>query len=269
MVVTFHGVRGSVPWSSPGTSAYGANTPCVEVRDPDTGAHLILDAGTGIVGLTADLLGTPGPVSVALSHYHWDHTQGLPFFEPLYAPGWQPALYVPALGLPDHSTWLTQHFAAPHFPVVYDDLPNPPTVHVVDVGRHTIGGFTVSTARLSHPGGALAYRVHGATGDVVYATDHGFGDAEVDEALCAFSLNAAAVIIDAHFTPDELVHHRHWGHSSWRQVADFGSACGAGHVWLFHHKPGRTDDALTDIVTAARRVFPAISAAREGCSFTV
>jgi ribonuclease BN (tRNA processing enzyme) len=140
---------------------------------------------------------------------------------------------------------------------------------LVRPGSIEIGGFRVSVQPLNHPGGAFAYRVHGDDGDVVYATDHEFGNIALDEELAAFCLNASAVISDAHFTPEELPDHKGWGHASWRQVAEFAAACRAGPLWLFHHKPGRTDQDLTAIEAEARRVFPATTAAKEGASFEI
>ena len=120
----------------------------------------------------------------------------------------------------------------------FDELPSRPTVTLVSPGSFELDGFRVSVQPLNHPGGAYAYRIHGDNGDVVYATDHEFGNAAVDAQLKLFCKDAAAIISDAHFTPEELTRHRGWGHASWHQVADFASACGAGHLWLFHHKPG-------------------------------
>jgi ribonuclease BN (tRNA processing enzyme) len=165
--------------------------------------------------------------------------------------------------------WLEALFGQPFVPIPFRLLPSPPSVTPVEPGELTVGGFAVSAHRVTHPGGAFAYRVHGAGHDLVYLTDHEFGDVEVDEGLAAFALNAGAIIVDAHFTPDELVAHRGWGHSSWRQAAAFASAAGVGHLWLFHHKPGRGDAELAEIERLARRVFPATTVAREGVGFEV
>jgi ribonuclease BN (tRNA processing enzyme) len=165
--------------------------------------------------------------------------------------------------------WVQTIFGSPYFPVPFEQLPNRPTVTLVEPGVVEIGGFRVSVQPLSHPGGAFAYRIHGEAGDVVYATDHEFGNVEIDEQLAAFCANASALISDAHFTPEELPRHQGWGHASWRQVAEFASACGAGHLWLFHHKPGRTDRDLAAIEADARKVFPATTAAKEGLSFEI
>src|SRR6476620_5530864 len=95
MRITFWGVRGSVPWATPASSGYGCNTPCIEIRDDRAGAHLILDAGSGIVGVGRALGAGPGAVPILLTHYHWDHTQGLPFFDPFYHPGGAAAIWAP------------------------------------------------------------------------------------------------------------------------------------------------------------------------------
>ena len=97
MRVRFWGVRGSVPWATADSIGHGCNTPCVEVRDERTGALLVLDAGSGIVGLGQALGGPPRPVPILLTHYHWDHTQGLPFFAPFFQPGWTPSIWAPTL----------------------------------------------------------------------------------------------------------------------------------------------------------------------------
>lgn len=268
MQVRFWGVRGTVPWAMPAAMGIGCNTPCVEVRDDRTGAYLILDAGSGLVGLSDTFTGEPHPTPVLLSHYHWDHTQGLPFFGPLYTPGWTPEIFAPDFAdLPNG--WLETLFEPPNFPVGFGALPNRPAMNLISTAPLQVGGFRIAVQRLTHPGGAFAYRIHGRNGDLCYVTDHEFGDSGVDAQLVAFCRGCRAVIADAHFTPDELLHHKGWGHGSWHLVAELAAACGAGHLWLFHHKPGRTDDELTRIVESARHIFPATDAAREGLMFEI
>ena len=268
MQVRFWGVRGSVPWATPASIGYGCNTPCVEIQDQRTGALLVLDGGSGIVGLGNALDTAPRPIPILLTHYHWDHTQGLPFFAPLFQAGWTPSIWAPVLtGV--SLEWVQTIFGSPYFPVPFDNLPSRPTVTLVRPGSIEIGGFRISVQPLNHPGGAFAYRIHGENGDLVYATDHEFGNVQADEELAAFCLNASAVISDAHFTPDELPAHKGWGHASWRQVAEFASFCRAGRLWLFHHKPGRSDQDLAAIEADARRIFPATTAAKEGVSFEI
>jgi phosphoribosyl 1,2-cyclic phosphodiesterase len=259
----FWGVRGSVPWAIPAAIGHGCNTPCLELTDDESGQTIILDAGSGIVGLGPAMTGPPRELPILLTHYHWDHLQGLPFLGQLYSPGWQPRILAPELAA-GHEDWLDVLFRSPFFPVRPEHLPNRPTVEMIREGEFMAAGFAVSAIRLNHPGGALAFRVRGLTGDLVYATDHEFGDPVFDEPLADFARGAAALVLDAHFTPEEFRSHRGWGHSTWRQCAEFASRVDAGGLWLFHHKPGRTDEALVRIRLDAQRVFRPTETASEG-----
>lgn len=268
MRVRFWGVRGSVPWATSSSIGYGCNTPCVEIRNERTGAVLILDAGSGIVGLGEALGSEPGAIPILLTHCHWDHLQGLPFFSQFYQSGRTATIWAPVLKHVDPA-WLDTLFRQPFFPVPIEALPSRPAVALVPPRETVIGGFRIRTQPLTHPGGALAYRIQGDTGDVVYATDHEFGDRAVDDQLAEFCRGAAAVILDAHYTPEELPSRKGRGHGSWNQCAEVAAATGARHLWLFHHKPGRTDEELAAIQARAREVFPATTAAGEGDNFEV
>lgn len=261
MRVRFWGVRGSVPWATAQAIGHGCNTPCVELIH-DSGETLVLDAGSGIVGL-GESMRAPRAVPILLTHYHWDHLQGLPFFAPLYSSGAAPTLFAPMLESSDPSLVATI-FQSPFFPVPYDRLPAPPRVEFVDVGAHAIGPFQVRAMRLNHPGGAFAYRIKGTRGDLVYATDHEMGDGAIDSALARFVEGAAVIILDAHFTPEEGPAHRYWGHSTWADAATFAANNNVGRLWLFHHKPGRTDVELMEIEAKARTIFQATDTAGEG-----
>ena len=263
MQLRFLGVRGSVPWATPTAIGHGCNTPCLQLTDERTGGLLVIDAGSGIVGAGPGLTGAPREIPLLLTHYHWDHLQGLPFFSALYEPGWEPTIYAPALASHDPQ-WMSTIFRSPFFPVPYDHLPNRPAMQIVEPGSMRIGPFEIAVLKLNHPGGAFAYRIRGNVGDLVYATDHEFGEPEYDEPLAEFVRDAGALILDAHFTPDEMPHHRGWGHSDWRTGAHFAAANNVGGLYLFHHKPGRTDQELVRIRTDARRIFEATETASEG-----
>jgi ribonuclease BN (tRNA processing enzyme) len=243
---------------------FGSNTPCIELRS-SANALLVLDAGTGIVGLGDEMDGLSRFIPIVLTHYHWDHLQGLPLFQPLFEPNCEVAIWGPTFPAGDVRS-VNRLFEPPAFSKVEGLLPAP-AIHAIGPGAHDIAGFNVGAQSLTHPGGALAYRIRGDAGNFVYATDHEFGDAAVDDALAMFSRGASALVMDAHFTPDEALAAKGWGHSTWKSAAEFAAKIDAGQLWLFHHKPGRPDDELERLVGSARSIFPATHAASEGKAF--
>jgi phosphoribosyl 1,2-cyclic phosphodiesterase len=247
--------------------AYGCNTPSIELSRDD-GSRLILDAGSGIVGLSNAIVAHPRAVPILLTHYHWDHVQGLPFFAPMFDLDKAPTIHAPEFEDID-PRWVETLFQSPFFPSPKGELLVHCELEFIQAGAHSIGGFDIRAQGLNHPGGAFAYRIRGAHGDLVYATDHELGDPVVDRALGELVGGAHDLILDAHYTPDELVTYAGWGHSSWREAAAFAAEHGVRRLWLFHHKPGRTDDELTEIREAARRIYPSVEIAAEGVSFEV
>ena len=162
--------------------------------------------------------------------------------------------------------WVSTIFQSPFFPVPHERLPNPPVVELIEAGRAPRRrARDLRACRSIIPGGAFAYRVRGMTGDLVYATDHEFGDPEIRRAAGRLLPRCGGASSSTRTSrPRRLPRHRGWGHSDWRQCAEFAHACNAGGLWLFHHKPGRTDEQLVRIRSDARRVFSAAETASEG-----
>ncbi|MGH9384003.1 MAG: MBL fold metallo-hydrolase [Vicinamibacterales bacterium] len=264
MRVRLWGVRGSVPYSTPESIRHGCNTACVEVVDERSGRRLIIDGGSGIVGL-GYAIAESRDVTILLTHYHWDHVQGLPYFAPFFSSAHRVTLLAPRLE--GSGSDIRRLFEKPFFPVMFDKLELTPTINVIEPGQMTIEGFDVSVHPLRHPGGAVAYRIRGGSGDLVCATDHEFGNVATDDVLEDFASGARAMILDSHYTPDERPLFRGWGHSDWSECARFAERCGAGRLLLAHHKPGRTDEELDRIEAEARTLFPTTSAACEGDTF--
>jgi phosphoribosyl 1,2-cyclic phosphodiesterase len=268
MRIAFWGVRGSIASPGPETSGVGGNTSCVEVRCGET--RLILDAGTGIRRL-GDALLAEGPVDAAvlLSHVHWDHIQGLPFFVPAYLPSSRLRIYGGAAGGATLAGVLAGQMTAPVFPVRLDELGAKLGIHEVRSGdTFDVGEAVVRVARLNHPGGVFAYRIEHEGRSVVYATDTEHY-ACVDPTLRALAEGADLLVYDSQYTPEEYRGDRGrsrvgWGHSTYVAGAELARAAGVGRYVLFHHDPQRDDAGVAEIERRARELFPASIAAREG-----
>ena len=264
MTIKFWGVRGSIASPGPDTAGVGGNTSCVEVRCGDE--RIVLDAGTGLRSLGNAIMGEGKPVSLTLllSHFHWDHIQGLPFFVPAYVPSTKLAI-VGAGPLRDK---LSRQMTEPHFPVQLDDLAAQLTYREARAGgRFDVGDVSVRVARLNHPGGVFAYRLEHAGRSLVYATDTEHY-ACVDPALKTLAQGADVLIYDAQYTPEEYQSKVGWGHSTYVAGAEVAKAAGVKQLVLFHHDPMRTDEGVVDIERAASALFPNTIAAREGLVIT-
>lgn len=266
--IEFWGVRGSIATPGPTTAIVGGNTSSVEVRCGAT--RLILDAGTGIRRLGERLLREQvSDVTLLLSHQHWDHIQGLPFFVPLYLPTTRLAVFGAATEGKHLADVLAQQMSAPVFPVRWDELASRLEVQHVRAGqRFEVGAATVTVAKLNHPGGVLAYRIDYGGRSVVYATDTEHYDC-VDPTLRRLAEGADVLIYDAMYTPEEYrgeagASKVGWGHSTYEAGAKVAEAAQVGTLLLFHHEPTRTDGAVDELERLARARFPRALAAREG-----
>jgi phosphoribosyl 1,2-cyclic phosphodiesterase len=274
MQLEFWGVRGSI--ASPGamTAGVGGNTSCVEVRCGAT--RLILDAGTGLRSLGDSLLaeakrsGVPGvEATLLLSHFHWDHIQGIPFFVPAYLPTTKLGIVAGVHGVQSLGETLSHQMRAPVFPVRLDELSAKLTLRDVRNGESfSVGEASVTAAKLNHPGGVSAYRITHGGKSIVYATDTEHY-ACIDPALVKLAAGADLLIYDAQYTPEEYdgidgPSKVGWGHSTFAAGALVAKTAGVGQLVLFHHDPRRTDAQIEALEARARVLFPDTVAAREG-----
>ena len=269
MRIKFWGVRGSIASPGPETASVGGNTSCVEVRCGST--RLILDAGTGIRRLGDHMMGEGAPVdaTLLLSHLHWDHIQGIPFFVPAYMPSTKLSIVSGHNGVTSLGDVLARQMTAPVFPVRLDELGSQISMREVRPGEGLIIGETrIRMARLNHPGGVYAYRIDYAGKSVVYATDTEHY-ACVDPMLRNLAAGADVLIYDSQYTPEEYRGDMGrsrvgWGHSTYVAGAELARAAGVEKYVLFHHDPQRTDAGVADIERRARDLFQGSIAAREG-----
>ncbi len=269
MLIRCYGVRGSTPICDLRTWRYGGNTACVHVQTP-AGHQILLDAGTGLRPLSHatgwTTTGRPVHAFWLLSHYHWDHIQGLPFFPPLYGArnrfeffGLKPA------GGDSMETVLQGHMQQPYFPVDFSLLAAVRSFTEIEPGaRWQLGDATVEAAALYHPQGCLGYRIETTTGVLVYATDTEPGDRAGDEAVRRLAHRADVLIYDAQFPPERLPARRGWGHSTWAEAVRVAKDAGVRCLVLFHHDPDADDTTVDRAVQQAREQWPETWAAAEG-----
>lgn len=277
MHVTFWGVRGSYPVPGPDTVRYGGHTSCVEVRG-DEGGCLILDAGTGLRGLGQKLASehasqTASQYHLILSHVHWDHIQGLPFFQPAYMPGTRIAIYAlraAADELQQVIGGITRH---EFFPVPLEAVPADFEFHEVTPGKgFVVDDFDISPVALNHPFGAVGYRIDCDGTSLAYVSDTApftgllhkqhflAGPEELSEedreVLAVMRRDVVAalrgcntVIYDTQFLPEEFAVFPHWGHSTPDHALELIDGIGVRRLVLYHHAPSHTDrmmDAIED-----------------------
>ncbi len=262
--LAFYGVRGSVPTPGKTTARVGGNTSCVEVQTGGK-ARIVFDAGTGLRELGRTLIHAPETeVHILLSHYHWDHMLGLPFFAPIFHPRSRLHIYGERKDGGGPREAMIRQFAAPHFPVVFDLIESHVTFHEVAVGdKFRIGQASVVVGKLNHPQGAIAYRVNTGGKSVVYASDHEH-DGTGDGPLVEFAHKANALIYDAMFTDETYGQKRGWGHSTWQEAIRVAKAAGVRNLYLFHHDPIHDDKTMDAIGRRARKLFAGATVAREG-----
>jgi phosphoribosyl 1,2-cyclic phosphodiesterase len=287
MKVRFWGVRGSIPVPGRATNRYGGNTSCVEVR-PRRAAPIIIDAGTGIRRLGKSLMEDSfrdgkGKCSILISHTHWDHVQGLPFFSPLYRAGNKIQIFARQRDLHLEAVFSQQH-NAPYFPVPLNAMQAEMSFHeLIEGASFDIGAAKITCARLNHPWVAIAYRVDVDGASVVYCSDTApFTDmllgrdfmerppdmgtlspsildelAAMRAGVVALAKNTDLLIYDTQFTPDEYSVRPHWGHSRPDDAIEIARAANVKALCLFHHAPLRSDDDNDKILATYREVTQA------------
>jgi phosphoribosyl 1,2-cyclic phosphodiesterase len=250
--------------SGPGYQRFGGNTTC-SFAEVEPGHHLVLDAGTGLRELQHLVAGRPEPqrFTFFLTHYHWDHIQGLPLFAPLYDPATRIDIWAPALEGRDPRDALCNVIRRPWWPVDLADVPSQLTIRTV-VQPVQVGPVLVTPAELHHPGGVYGYRLDGAH-SIVIATDQENDGGASDERLLELAMGADVLLHDSQYTPPELTGPRQgWGHSDWEGATRIAQLAGVTRLVLTSHDPDRTDDEVEAIRTAARSRFPLTDAAFEG-----
>ncbi|MEX2628153.1 MAG: MBL fold metallo-hydrolase [Ilumatobacteraceae bacterium] len=271
MEITFHGVRGSTPCNDPAIARYGGNTSCVSVTAPGE-LPLLFDLGTGLRYFGAEQpVDRPFRGTCLLTHLHWDHLQGLPFFTPLLRDGSCLDVYAPPHGDEGVGDVFVRTFRPPLFPVEVDSLPGRVVCHDIGDDDFDVGGFRVSARLVPHVGPTCGYRVEWGGRTVAYLSDHQQpcdGSFSVTPGALELCRGADVLIHDAQYTPAEFARKCDWGHSMIEYAVWLGAAADVRTLVLFHHDPTH-DDELIDVLAAsaaacARSSGVEVVAAREG-----
>ncbi|PYK97717.1 MAG: hypothetical protein DME19_15295 [Verrucomicrobia bacterium] len=294
----FWGVRGSIPTPGPGTVQYGGNTSCVEVRAD--GEIIILDAGSGIrrlgLSLAQEFKDQPIDLTLLITHTHWDHIQGFPFFVPAYNPenklrilGYEGARN----GL--YST-LTYQMESPYFPVSLQHMPGNIDVTELKELEFSVGKVRVKAAFVNHPGVCVGYRLFSSAGSIAYLPDnepfqrmrsHPGGQetsdrlealkyaSDQDQKIIEFLKDADVLIIDSQYDDAEYQSHVGWGHGCVEDVVALALFAKVRQLFLFHHDPDHDDAQISKMLGWARQLVAmqgeslAVDAAREGLEYVL
>jgi phosphoribosyl 1,2-cyclic phosphodiesterase len=268
LTVRFRGVRGSIPSPGMETARYGGNTSCVELRCD--GHLLILDAGSGIRSLGNDLLreneGQSIRADLLISHTHWDHIQGLPFFAPAYS-GRNRLRILQTKGLTTRLEVALQNQMQPlHFPVGVDMMHGLSGIEEMGDKPLAVGPYSIRATALNHPGGCAGFRIETEHGSVAYLPDHEpfcsatLGREPLDHEkaktceLVNFLRGVDLLILDTQYTETEYANHIGWGHGCLPDSLALALEAEVGQLAFFHHDPLHHDDQIDRMVSAAREI---------------
>jgi phosphoribosyl 1,2-cyclic phosphodiesterase len=231
----------------------GGNTPCVSVSGGDPKNRLIFDCGSGLreMGIAMDReKPKPAHYDIFLSHLHWDHIQGLPFFGPGYDPSVKLDFYSPMKNI---EAAFNGQMSSPFFPVHMQSMGSEKEFHLLEQ-ETIIGDMTVSYKKLSHPGDSYSFKVNDGKRSFIYATDTELSadDFMKTEENTAYFANADLVVMDSQYTLGESIEKYNWGHSAFSMGVDFAANWGVKHLVLFHHDPTYDDRKLFSILQSAK-----------------
>lgn len=270
MYFKFWGVRGSVATPDKDKLKYGGNTTCFEYSD-DLGNTVIFDAGSGIRRLGKTLIQSNNHKKIYLffTHYHWDHTQGLPFFQPIYRPDTELIMYGAKRGKIGINEALAGQLSRLYFPVSLEKMSA--TKKFIDLGSNEtvkIGNSKIHVRSLNHPQGCLGFKIENGDKVITICTDTEHVEGKLNKNVLFLAENSDLFIYDCHYTPEEYDNgHQGWGHSTYEEGIKIVNEINAKKFVLFHHDPDHNDTFMDEKVRKAKELFPESYGAIEGEKF--
>ncbi len=290
--IRFWGTRGSIAVPGPATQRYGGNTTCLEVRAD--GEIIVLDAGSGIrqlgLALAAEFQTEPIKLSLLITHAHWDHIQGFPFFKPAYNPSNQIRIFGFDGAGATFRQILAEPMKAPFFPIGMRELSAKVEIKKLTEMKFSLGNVEVRAAFVNHPGVCVGYRIFASAGSIAFLPDHEPYESFLHSArannldeeqakktaaderahLIEFLRGSDVLVLDAQYTDEEYQCHIGWGHGSISSAVSFALEAGVRTLLLFHHDPNHDDYRVDAMLKSARELVTKsgrsmeVAAAQEG-----
>ena len=268
MILRFWGIRGSIPVPGNKTVRYGGNTPSLELRTEEN--LIILDAGTGIRELGLNLVKADNPKNLCLliSHNHWDHIQGIPFFLPLFKTGYSVCIYSNSINGLEAESVVDALMNPNFFPVdkeIFKALIK--YIHIVPGQQFKLGSTIIDSMQVNHSKGTLAFKISDSGKSVVYMTDNEIkydlknneidinSVSELNSELINFCRDCDYLIHDSMYTFKDFVNKKNWGHSNNISAAYFSILTGVKNLFLFHYNPEYTDDKIDEILFETKGIL--------------
>jgi phosphoribosyl 1,2-cyclic phosphodiesterase len=265
--LTFYGTRGSIPVPGPTTMKYGGNTACLDIKSEE-GDWIVFDAGTGIRTLSDSLnLSKSHDINIFISHPHWDHISGFPFFAPSFIPGNKITIYGPGTFEKTLEEIIRGQMTYSYFPVRTEELQADINFRELKEETLTLGNFKIETTMLNHPVTCLGYKIFYKDTIFIYLGDnepyynvYNDNDNEMNDTvrnmnrrLRQFIKGADTLVTDSQYIPSEYESHKGWGHSTTHDSVNIAINAGIKKLFFFHHDPQRSDNQLDYIVDHYRQ----------------
>ena len=265
MKIKFWGVRGSIPTPGKKYAKFGGNTSCVELYVDNK--IIIFDMGSGLVNLGNYLFKKNiKKFDILLSHFHYDHTCGLPFFQPAFNKGFQ---FTIRSGIEKTRTKtvevLKKQISSPSFPITINEFSAKIKFYDFVIGRDFyIGKARVKTISLNHPDGAVGYRIEYDKKAICYITDHEHDIKKKNKNLLNFLKDADALIYDSTYDDRNFKNYIGWGHSTWQEATRLAKECNIKKLFIYHHNPDNDDRKMSYIESDCKKISNNFLVAKEG-----